>query len=233
MKIVSGDFLKYGYAVVETFTGREQMKVLRDKFLSRYFSRFQSDPIRNRNIIKLFAEDIEVKRFFCMPYFDQIMNSYLFMLEPVQTGPIVTHYTANDFTGGNYGLPYHQDWPSMGTSTKGVIVWTSITESKSDSPGLSILPGSHLNGLQPGEQTTKGYVLDKQDFKSALDIEVNSGEILLMSPFLVHKTRMATEDGKWKLSLSCRFDDLSCPIWNKRNFVSAYRTIVDRDTYKT
>lgn len=231
MKIVSGDFFKLGFAVVETPAGSAQMRMLRERFSSRYTPRFQNDPVRNRNIIKLFAEDIDVKRFFCAPDFDEILKDYLGMAEPVQTGPVVTHYTANDLTGGNYGLPYHQDWPSMGTSTKGVIAWVSITDAKADAPGLNILPGSHLTGLWPGEQTDTGYVLSEQAFDNALDVEVDAGQILLMSPYLVHKTRMPTAES-WKLSLSCRFDDLACPAWNRRNYISAYRTAVDRSTYK-
>jgi len=50
--------------VVEISTGAAQMRMLRERFLSRYASRFKIDPARNRNIIKLFAEDIDVKRFF-------------------------------------------------------------------------------------------------------------------------------------------------------------------------
>jgi len=160
------------------------------------------------------------------------LRNYLGIKEPVQTGPVVTHYTANDLTGGNYGLPYHQDWPSMGTSSKGVIAWTSITDTTTDTPGLTILPGSHLTGLWPGEQTDTGYILGEQEFDTALDIEVNAGKILLMSPYLVHKTRLAIGDAKWKLSLSCRFDDLACPMWDRRNYISAYRTVVDRSAYK-
>lgn len=208
------------------------MKILRERFLSKYIPRFQSDPMRNRNIIKLFAEDIDVKRLFCALDFNEILKDYLGIAEPVQTGPIVTHYTANDLTGGNYGLPYHQDWPSMGTSTRGVIAWASITDTKTDAPGLNILPRSHLIGLWPGEQTDKGYVLSEQEFENSLDVEVNAGQILLMSPYLVHKTKMAT-GGRWKLSLSCRFDDLACPVWNQRNYISAYRTAVDRSAYKS
>ena len=233
MKIVSGDFLKQGFAVVETSAGAEEMRILRERFLQRYLTRFLIDTKRNRNIIKLFAEDIDVKRFFCGSQLEIILKNLLGMLEPVQTGPVVTHYTANDLTGGNYGLPYHQDWPSMGTSTRGVLVWVSITDATADAPGLNIVPGSHLTGLQPGQQTANGYVMSEQEFDRAMDVEVNAGQILLMSPWLVHKTRKATLGGKWKLSLSCRFDDLRCPMWNQRNYVSAYSTVVNRNLYKT
>jgi hypothetical protein len=87
-----------------------------------------------------------------------------------------------------------------------------------------------LRGLWPGEQTDSGYVLDDQEIDDALDIEVEAGQVLLMSPFLVHRTRTSDQAG-WKLSLSCRFDDFACEVWNRRNFVSAYRTAVDRTVY--
>jgi len=77
----------------------------------------------------------------------------------------------------------------MGTSSKGVIAWTSITDTTTDTPGLTILPGSHLTGLWPGEQTDTGYILGEQEFDTALDIEVNAGKILLRSPYLVHKNK--------------------------------------------
>ena len=232
VKVVAGDFLNHGFAVIETDTSLEQMQMLIQIFLSRFLPRFESDPIRNRNIIKLFAEELNVKRFFCGLDIDGILRDNLGMVEPVQTGPIVTHYTANDLTGGNYGLPYHQDWPSMGTSTKGVIAWVSITDSKQDSAGVTVVPGSQLFGLWPGEQTDMGYVVHKQAFDKALDVEVRLGQILLMSPWLVHKTRYAKSGSGWKLSLSCRFDDVNCPEWNRRNYISAYRTSVDRRAYK-
>lgn len=231
MKIVAGDFFKQGFAIVETSTGSAHMRMLREKFTSLYASRFQRAPIRNRNIIKLFAEDLDVKRFFCAQDIDEILKNYLQMDEPVQTGPIVTHYTADDLTGNNYGLPYHQDWPSMGTSNQGVIVWTSITDVSPNTPGQSILPCSHLIGLWLGQQTDNGYILSEQEFDNSQDIEINTGQLLLMSPYLVHKTKIASK-GSWKLSLSCRFDDLACPAWSQRDYISAYSTTVHRGVYK-
>lgn len=230
MKVIEGDFSSLGYALVEIDGAGERMQALRVKFESRYAQRFQDDSVRNRNIIKLFAEDLDVKRFFSAPELGALLHDHLGLTEPVQTGPIVTHYTADDLTGNNYGLPYHQDWPSMGTSSKGVIVWTSITDVGRDGPGLRIVPGSHRVGLWPGEQTDTGYVLHQQEIAGHLDVQARAGQLLLMSPYLVHKTRTVAASG-WKLSLSCRFDDLACQEWDRRGYVSAYRTAVDRSAY--
>lgn len=230
MKAIAGDFHDAGYLILESADLRQRMGKIADKFLAQYASRFTDDASRNRNLIKLLAENIELKRFFCSDDIVAALTQQLGFLEPVQTGPIVTHYTASDVTGNNYGLPYHQDWPSMGTSTKGVIVWTSISPVGKQGPGLRIVPGSQSLGLWAGSQTDVGYVLEQQEIDGYLDIEVQPGQILVMSPYLVHRTRTSSAGG-WKLSLSCRFDDLECASWDRRNFVSAYKTAVDRNTY--
>lgn len=230
MDIVAGDLAQLGYVVLTSDSLQGRMHAVRTKFEQRFRARFTPDASRNRNIIKLLAEDIEVKRFFCSDELIGCLKAHVGIVEPVQTGPIVTHYTAADFTGNNYGLPYHQDWPSMGTSARGIIAWTSIGNVGRDGPGLRIVPGSQLRGLWAGTQTDSGYVLDDQEIAGALDIEVEAGQIVLMSPFLVHRTRTSENPG-WKLSLSCRFDDFACDSWDRRNFVSAYRTTVDRSVY--
>jgi Phytanoyl-CoA dioxygenase (PhyH) len=230
MQIIAGDFEKQGFLIAATPDLQASMRSIRARFESRFLARFHDDPLRNRNVIKLLAEDIGVKRFFCSTDIVAMLNDSLKIEEPVQTGPIVTHYTASDATGNSYGLPYHQDWPSMGTSTRGVIAWTSITDVGRSGPGLRIIPGSHLHGLWPGAQTDTGYVLNQQEIDGFQDVEIEAGQILFMSPFLVHKTRTSPSND-WKLSLSCRFDDFECRDWDRRNFVSAYRTIVDRQVY--
>ncbi|WP_053062667.1 phytanoyl-CoA dioxygenase family protein [Burkholderia gladioli] len=230
MQSIAGHFQALGFEIMAAPELSALLRDVRGKFESRMLNRFSDDALRNRNLIKLVAEDLDVKRFFCAPELVTALRERIGIAEPVQTGPIVTHYTANNTTGNNYGLPYHQDWPSMGTSSNGVITWTSITDIGKDGPGLRVIPGSHLNGLWPGEQTQSGYVLEQQEIDGFLDVEVEAGQILFMSPYLVHKTRTASI-GNWKLSLSCRFDDLECRDWDRRDFVSAYRTAVDRQVY--
>ncbi|RFU47457.1 phytanoyl-CoA dioxygenase family protein [Paraburkholderia sp. DHOC27] len=230
IQVVAGDFRRLGFEIITSPTSREQVKTVRRKFEDRVLAKFADNPVRNRNLIKLLAEDIEVKRFFCAPDLIDALKDRLRMVDPIQTGPIVTHYTSSNTTGNNYGLPYHQDWPSMGTSSNGVIAWTSITDVGKQGPGLRIVPGSQSLGLWPGDQTESGYVLHQQEIEGFLDLEIEAGDILLMSPFLVHKTRTSSAPD-WKLSLSCRFDDLECSEWDKRNFVSAYKTTVDRQVY--
>lgn len=231
-QIVAGNFAEAGFVIVSAPEAQALIRQIRDSFETRFMTRFNDDPVRNRSIIKLLTEDAQVKRFFCSAQLVHSLHEFLGLAEPVQTGPIVSHYTASNATGNNYGLPYHQDWPSMGTSSKGVIAWTSISDLGADGPGLRIVPGSHRKGLWPGKQTDSGYMLDQQDIGGYVDVEIEAGHILFMSPFLVHRTRTSSAP-TWKLSLSCRFDDFACETWARRNFISAYRTQVDRQVYLT
>jgi hypothetical protein len=227
---IAGDFQRLGFEIIATPESRKLIQTVRTKFETRVLEKFGDQPSRNRNLIKLLAEDIDVKRFFCSPEIVSALRECIGINDAVQTGPIVTHYTASNTTGNNYGLPYHQDWPSMGTSSNGVIAWTSITDIGKTGPGLRLVPGSHLRGLWPGDQTDTGYVLHEQEIENHLDVEIEAGHILFMSPFLVHRTR-TSPSADWKLSLSCRFDDFACAEWDRRNFVSAYKTAVDRQIY--
>jgi len=224
------DFVRDGYMIASAPELKARIAEVRSKFVEKFVPKFTDDSSRNRNIIKLLAESIALKRFFCSEEIVGVLHNCLGIVEPVQTGPIVSHYTSNDLTGNNYGLPYHQDWPSMGTSSRAVIAWTSIIDIGAQGPGLRVVPGSHARGLWPGTQTESGYILQQQDIEMYRDLEIVAGDVLFMSPFLVHKTRVSNDPG-WKLSFSCRFDDFEAGDWSARNFVSAYKTSVDRDAY--
>jgi hypothetical protein len=232
MELAEGDWRKKGYLLFDDAQVRERMAQLREAFCANFRRRFGEDIRRNRNLIKLFAEDIHVKAFFLQPGIIEALRTIGVEL-PVHTGPVVTHYTANDATSQSHGLPYHQDWPSMGTSSRGVIVWSSLQDVDGDSHGLSFVPGSHLNGVLPGEQTDRGYLVREDSLGEPVDLVARAGQILLMSPYLVHRTRIHPSCADWKLSLSARFDDLTCESWDERNYVSAYGTSVDRDVYRT
>ncbi|WP_346268988.1 phytanoyl-CoA dioxygenase family protein [Burkholderia multivorans] len=183
--------------------------LVRTKFERHFVLKFNDVTARNRNVIKLLAEDVDVKRFFCSPGVIAALERHIGIAMPVQTGPIVTHYTVNNCIGNHYGLPFHRNWPSMGTSSRGVIAWTSIADVCRTDPGLSAVPGGHRRGLWPVQQTECGYVLDDHGIDRACELEIDAGHLHFMSPYLVHRT-VTSDVTEWKLSLSGRFDDFAC-----------------------
>jgi hypothetical protein len=55
-----------------------------------------------------------------------------------------------------------------------------------------------------------------------------------MSLFLPHRTLInhSASAQLWRLGLSTRFNDITCKIWKKNRYQSAYSTQVDRNLYK-
>lgn len=217
-----------GFVIVDTLLSSTGLS---DIFQKKYRSKFTSDPERNRNLVKAFANDINVRKAFFVDELQGFLNS--FMSYPVMTGPVVTHWTSTDSMGGGFGLPYHQDWPSMGTSGASVICWMALDDVTADTHGIKVIPGSHLHGPMKGKQTSEGYIIETDERMSDCAVYVRAGQVLIMSAWLAHKTYInpCCSANDFKLSLSLRFDDLEDELWNNRDFVCAYRNLVDRDVW--
>jgi ectoine hydroxylase-related dioxygenase (phytanoyl-CoA dioxygenase family) len=204
---------------------------IKNVFESKFQSRFGSDPSTNRNLIKRFAESIELAALFSSPELIALVRD-LSVMSPVYCGPIVSHYTHSDLTGNSYGLPWHQDFPSMASSSNAVIVWISVNACSTKTHSIEVAPGRHKQGLLPGDQMDTGYILSDQTFKDGCVLDIKVGEVLLFSPYLPHRTFVNPSSNAYKLSFSRRYDDLECPHWPKQKFANAYSASVDRMLYK-
>ena len=221
-------FDKNGYAIFDA--DKKFMAIKLRNLFSEYRNKFTDDIAVNRNIVKLFANEPLVRSFFNEEYLIGLIGK-LGIKHPIFCGPVVTHYTSNDLTGSGYGLPYHQDYPSMGGSKNSIIVWTSLYDTDERTHGIYVVPKSHLAGLLPGEHTNAGYLVSEKVSNQATQLKIKAGEILVMSCYLVHSTFVNPNAENEKLSLSARFDDFDDEEWEKRGFVTSYSTSVDRNAY--
>ena len=175
LQSAAAHFEQHGYVIVDAEIAYKRILNI---FTDRYLAKFSDDAGKNRNLLKVFANDIVLK--------DLIVNlkvmSFLRYIQtyPVMTGPLVTHWTSTDITGDHYALPFHQDWPSMGTSSNSVICWTSLHDVNQNTHGLSVIPGSHKQGLVKGIQTENGYLVEAPDEQLATRLDVNAGQVLFM-----------------------------------------------------
>ena len=213
----------------------DDVAALKSDFQHRYFDRFSKDPELNRNIIKRFADCPGVSRIFDNVELLERISEAAGIDSPVFCGPIVTHYTSDDLTGSSYALPFHQDYPSMASSKNSVIVWTSITPSGPETHGVEICKSEDPFKLVDGSQTDHGYVVHKQEYHhSELVIpSISPGEVLIMSPYLIHRTYLNENFAGWKLSLSRRLDDFDDQSWATKKYGNAYLNIVDRNKFLT
>jgi hypothetical protein len=210
---------------------QSQVKQLQYSFELKFQKRFGCDATTNRNLIKRFADSVEMAKLFSSSQLLTLVRA-LGLVSPVYCGPVVSHYTHSDLTGNSYGLPWHQDFPSMASSSNAVNVWISVNDCNAKTHSIEVAPGRHTDGLLLGEQKENGYILNDQTFEDSRVIDIQAGDVLLLSPYLPHRTFFNPSSTGYKLSFSRRFDDLECPHWLKKNFANAYCISVDRSMYK-
>ena len=187
------------------------------------------NPDIARRRIALFAHSPEVRT-----YLTVISRTIEQLgIDPVYCGPAVTHYTSNNLIGNSFGLGWHQDYPSMASSKRSVILWTSLTASSDSTHGMEVIPGSHKEGLLNGKQTEQGYYLNlaANQEKRAKVIDLKNGGICIFSSFLAHRTFVNNNFKGDKISFSQRFDDIGEQHWADLGYPNAYKTTVDRDLY--
>jgi ectoine hydroxylase-related dioxygenase (phytanoyl-CoA dioxygenase family) len=151
-------------------------------------------------------------------------------------GGQVVHFQSKELTipGGYFGLPAHQDFPSVNGSLDGVIVWIPFLENTNNEFPLQVIPGSHKNGVyatidsgnKPWEIRPELY-LDNE----FVSINCELGDVVVMSTFTVHRSGQEGGDGL-KLACSSRFDNLGDPSFVQNSLPSAYLRSVDREQFK-
>jgi hypothetical protein len=223
-------FLRDGYVVAHSQALQDLVYEVKSAFETKFYSRFGGDPSTNRNLIKRFADSVELASLFASCELLALVRG-LGVASPVYCGPVVSHYTHSDLTGNSYGLPWHQDFPSMASSSNAAIVWISVNACSEKTHSIEVAPGHHTQGLLLGVQKDNGYILTDQAFADSRVLDIAVGDVLLLSPYLPHRTFVNPSSNAYKLSFSRRFDDLECPHWPEQKFANAYGVCIDRTMY--
>lgn len=117
----------------------------------------------------------------------------------------------------------HQDWRSMQGSLNAVVIWVPLVDINKDLGALEILPGSHLHGLRT-DHIENGFGMVKlsdEETRNLLSVEVNVGDALLFSSFLIHQSgQNITDKPRW--SCHFRYNDLSESTFINRKFAHPY-----------
>lgn len=210
----------------------EQIKIIGEKFDQLVLSRKKDDAAYNRALIKNFVMIPEVRAAFGNEDLLEKVKAECGIRSPVFLGPAVSHFTSHDSTGRSFGLPMHQDFPSMGSSSSSLVIWFALSDCNASSHSLRFLPiGSRK--LLPGTQTENGYVLkDKYQFHSDIKVlNVSYGDVAVFSSFCPHATYVNPDFDGWKLSISQRVDDFCDQEWLDAGLPSAYSNSVNRSLY--
>ena len=122
-----------------------------------------------------------------------------------------------------YKVEAHQDWGSMQGSLNSIVIWVPLINIDTSLGALEIMPKSHLFGLRT-DHIDNGFrmvSLSEEENKKLLAIEVNVGDVLIFSSFLIHQSG-ENSSNKPRWSCHFRYNDLDDKTFIDRKYAHAY-----------
>jgi ectoine hydroxylase-related dioxygenase (phytanoyl-CoA dioxygenase family) len=117
----------------------------------------------------------------------------------------------------------HQDWRSMQGSLNAVVIWIPLVDINKALGALEIVPKSHLDGLRT-DHIENGFgmvALTETEKENLVAVELNAGDALLFSSFLIHQSGdNITDMPRW--SCHFRYNDLEEESFIQRKFAHPY-----------
>jgi ectoine hydroxylase-related dioxygenase (phytanoyl-CoA dioxygenase family) len=119
-------------------------------------------------------------------------------------------------------LSAHQDWRSMQGSLDAVVVWIPVVDVDRSLGALEVIPGSHRWGLLESDLVDGyGKVKEPLPTSNVVPVEVERGDALFFSAFLVHRSGTNVTDAiRW--SCHFRYNNLQEKTFIQRGFPHPY-----------
>lgn len=158
---------------------------------------------------------------------DEVLNLLhgLDLRMPVISTRAVCHFISDDLSieEGYHKTPPHQDWRSIQGSLDSVVVWIPFCDIDRQFYPLEVIRESHLRGLLPSEEDPFGHrvqtgLLEEDAFEA---LEMKTGDCLIFSTFLVHRTSHAGRAGV-RVAASFRYNNLDEETFAERNYPNPY-----------
>jgi phytanoyl-CoA hydroxylase len=122
----------------------------------------------------------------------------------------------------HYKTPPHQDWRSMQGSLNSVVAWIPLVDVPQSLGALRIIPGSHVRGLLDSQQDEWYRHVDGINESDFVSVEVEAGDVLIFSSFLVHASGDNITPSSIRWSCHFRYNDLDAPDYIERNYATPY-----------
>ena len=115
----------------------------------------------------------------------------------------------------------HQDWRSTQGSLDSIVVWLPLANVDRSLGALEVVHGSHKLGLQTSEVVASFGKVERYDDRDFTAIEVEQGDALFFSTFLVHRSGVNVTDSiRW--SCHFRYNNLAEPTFIERGYPHPY-----------
>lgn len=151
---------------------------------------------------------------------------------PVISTKASVHIMSDDLKvpNGYHKTPPHQDWRSIQGSLDNLVYWIPTTPVKHNSHALEVIPGSHLHGLLDTQDHIMTMAVNDRriDADQYVALEVDPGDVIVFSSFLVHRTGEAG-DGLPRIALSGRLNNAMEATYVDRGYPTPYSYSYRRD----
>jgi phytanoyl-CoA hydroxylase len=115
----------------------------------------------------------------------------------------------------------HQDWRSMQGSLDGIVAWLPLIDTDVSLGAIEVIPESHKLGLRTTDVVSGFGQVDGFEDSEFVPIEVEQGDALFFSAFLVHRSGTnATDRIRW--SCHFRYNNLAEPTFVQRGYPHSF-----------
>ncbi len=217
-KIFFNQFIEKGLNVEETILNHES------EFNNALFSLFELDLEVYMNCAKQIQHLISLHRLSLSENIIDLLKQLNFKFPNISTRPVLfINHPKLAKEKIYYKVDAHQDWRSMQGSLNSVVVWVPLVDINKNLGALEIVPSSHKLGLIT-KKVDHGFGmvdLDESLRNQLTSIEVNVGDILLFSSFLIHQSgENISENPRW--SCHFRYNDLMESTFINRGYPHSY-----------
>lgn len=235
-----------GFIILKQFFNKEEIfniltqaqniyktQMIKYSYINNYD--INNDEFEN-NLIKLFNENFEVF-LNCGKQCQHIIDLWKLSLDSrilniikilgvenpiVSTRPVLfsnSKYISK--TDINHTVPPHQDWASMQGSINSIICWIPLIDINQELGAIAFVPKSHKLGLLSKNKKENFGLVDCFNDDEFISFNVEQGDIVLFSAFLVHKSgNNITRNIRW--STHFRYNDLNEKSFIERGYPHAY-----------
>ena len=179
----------------------------------------------------------EIKSLFTNENIIKLLNDLGYNNISIPVTPQMNFYcdfaTHNEYRNGKIGIDSHQDWPQTRGSLNHILLWIPLIDINEDNCPILAVPKSHLNGFIDGNQNSHNIVIDNFKEEEYNKILLKKGDSLLFNSWLVHKTGCFKNNGKIRIAIALRINDLNDNYFISTQYKTAFKVIADRNKEQT
>ena len=182
-KLLKTKYEEDGYCYVEDFFTAQETRSL-EKEIRSARERFPSGLSKNGLVFRqhLYFHSAFIRQLLSQPKMVDLLRNFI--------GP--SFWLRKDQgvfkKPGGIEFPWHQDNGYNGIRDAYLQLWIPLTKMNAENGALSILPGSHRNGILPHRYEEPYLVWNGGDVRHAVTVEAKPGDVLLFSSLLLHRS---------------------------------------------